>query len=76
MHKWVAGTRICIQHLLSVMLPSVFMACSFSSTYYAPSAHFPLHIPLTPLAFSIASASSASFSSSACYNSNAQGVKQ
>ena len=59
MHKWVARTRMCMQHLLPVMLPGVPIASSFLS------AHFPLHAPLTPSAFLVASASSASSLSSA-----------
>ena len=52
-------------HLLSVMLPGVPVACSFPSTYYAPFAHFLLHIPLTPSTFLVASASFTSSLSSA-----------
>ena len=65
MHKQVAGTRMCMQCLLPVMLPGVSVAHSFSSAYYAPSAHFPLHAPLTSSTFLVASASSAFSSFSA-----------
>ena len=60
MHKRVAGMRMCIQHLLPVMLPGVLVACSFPFTYYASSANFPLYAPLTPLIFLVTSVSSAS----------------
>ena len=62
MHKQVSGIRMYVQYLLSMMLPRVPIAYSFSSAYYAPSAYFPLHAPLMPSAFLVASASSASSS--------------
>ena len=48
-----------MRYLLLVMLSRVSVAYSFPSTYYASSAYFPLHAPLTPLIFLVASASSA-----------------
>ena len=65
MYKQVAGTKMCVQHLLSVILPGVLVAYSFSFTYYAPSAYFPLYVPLTPSIFLVISASYASSLSSA-----------